>query len=122
MNTDVGVLNILFDRNFLVMAFVGVLAFATVVTFGLPLLDRRSLGSRMKSVSERREELRQKHHAALGKRGGLRVAPVSFMKQTLEKFNLSKRLESANTRDRLMQAGFRGQAPLVTFMFFRFVM
>jgi tight adherence protein C len=122
MSTDVGVLNILFDRNFLIMAFVGVLAFATVVTLGLPLLERRSLGSRMKSVSEKREELRAKHHAALSKRTTLRTEPVSFMKQTLESLNLSKILESSNTRDKLVQAGYRGQAPLVTFMFFRFVM
>src|SRR3954447_12118323 len=122
MSTDVGVLNILFDRNFLIMAFVGVLAFATVVTLGLPLLERRSLGSRMKSVSEKREELRAKHHAALSKRTTLRTKPVSFMKQTLESLNLSKILESSNTRDKLVQAGYRGQAPLVTFMFFRFVM
>ena len=122
MSTDVGVLNILFDRDFLIMAFVGVLAFATVVTLGLPLLERRSLGSRMKTVSEKREELRAKHHAALSKRSTLRTEPVSFMKQTLESLKLSKILESSNTRDKLVQAGYRGQAPLVTFMFFRFVM
>lgn len=122
MSTDVGVLNILFDRNFLIMAFVGVLAFATVVTLGLPLLERRSLGSRMKSVSEKREELRAKHHATLNKRSTLRTEPVSFMKETLEKLNLSKILESSNTRGKLVQAGYRGQAPLITFMFFRFVM
>lgn len=122
MSTDVGVLNILFDRDFLIMAFVGVLAFATVVTLGLPLLERRSLGTRMKSVAEKREELRQKHHAALSKRSSLRAEPVTFMKQTLEKLKLSSILESSNTRDKLVQAGYRGQAPLVTFMFFRFVM
>jgi tight adherence protein C len=122
MGLDVGILNILFDRNFLVMSFVGILAFATVVTLGLPLLERRSLGSRMKLVSEKREELRQKHHAALSKRTALRTEPVSFMKQTLEQLKLSNFLESANTRDKLVQAGYRGQAPLITFMFFRFVM
>jgi tight adherence protein C len=122
MTTDVGVLNILFDRDFLIMAFVGVLAFATVVTLGMPLLARHSLGARMKLVAEKREELRQKHHAALHKRSTLRTEPVSFMKQTLEKLKLSSILESSNTRDKLVQAGYRGQAPLVTFMFFRFVM
>jgi tight adherence protein C len=122
MSTDVGVLNILFDRDFLIMAFVGVLAFATVVTLGLPLLARHSLGARMKVVAEKREELRQKHHAALSKRSTLRTEPVTFMKQTLEKLKLSSILESSNTRDKLVRAGYRGQAPLVTFMFFRFVM
>ena len=122
MSLDVGILNLLFDRSFLAMLFVGGLAFATVVTLGLPLLDRRSLGTRMKAVSERREELRQSHHAAMNKRNTLRTEPVTFMKRTLEKLNLQKFLESANTRERLVQAGYRGQAPLITFMFFRFVM
>jgi tight adherence protein C len=122
MNTDVGILNILFNRDFLVMAFVGVLAFATIVTLGLPLLDKRSLGSRMRAVSDKREELRIKHHAALSKRATLRTEPVGFMKQTLERLKLSKILESEDTRDKLMQAGYRGQAPLVMFLFFRFVM
>src|SRR3954470_16845021 len=103
MDQELGVLNMLFDRDFLAMAFVGVLAFATVVTLGLPLLERHSLGTRMKLVSERREELRQKHHAALNKRNTLRTEPVSFMKQTLEGLKLSKILESANTRERLVQ-------------------
>jgi tight adherence protein C len=101
---------------------VGVLAFATIVTLGLPLLDKRSLGSRMRAVSDKREELRIKHHAALSKRATLRTEPVGFMKQTLERLKLSKILESEDTRDKLMQAGYRGQAPLVMFLFFRFVM
>jgi len=122
MSTDVGILNVLFDRDFLVTVFVGLLAFAAVVTLGLPLLERHSLGNRMKSVAERREELRLKHHAQLNKRGTLRTEPVTFMKQTLERLKLSNILESANTRERLMHAGYRGQAPLVTFLFFRFVM
>ncbi len=122
MSTDVGVLNILFDRDFLVMSVVGILAFATVATLGMPMLNRRALGDRMKSLGERREELRQKHLAAISKRNTLRAEPISFMKKLLEKLNLSKALESENTREKLIQAGFRGQAPLITFMFFRFVM
>jgi len=108
MSTDVGVLNILFDRDFLVASLAAVLAFATIVTIGLPLIERRSLGDRMKAVSERREELR--------------AEPVSFMKQTVDRLKLSNILESPNTRDKLVRAGYRGQAPLIMFMFFRFVM
>lgn len=44
------------------------------------------------------------------------------MKQTLDQLNLQNILESANTKERLAMAGYRGQGPLVTFMFFRFVM
>jgi tight adherence protein C len=120
MNT---VMNLLFDKSFLVMLFVGILAFATVLTLGVPYLEGNGLNERLKSVARRREELRAKHHAALNaKRGSLRIEPISYMKATLERFNLGNVLESENTREKLSSAGYRGQAPLITFMFFRFVM
>ena len=106
----------------MITAVSAIFAFATVVTLGLPMLDRNQLGQRMKAVSERREELRLRHHASLNKRGSLRSEPVSFMKATVERFKLSNILESEGTREKLTQAGKRGQAPLIAFMFFRFVM
>jgi len=120
---NIGILNVLFDRNFLITAITAILAFATIVTFGLPLLDRSSLGTRMKAVSERREELRAAHHAALNaRRGSLRVEPITFMKQVVDRFKLANVMESPDMKDKLAQAGMRGQAPVVTFLFFRFVM
>src|SRR6202000_2668804 len=118
-----GFMDMLFDRNFLVTFFVGLFAFATVVTLGLPLLERNGLDDRLKTVAKRREELRAKHHAALNaKRGALRVEHNTFMKATLDRFKLQNILESENSREKLAAAGYRGQAPLITFMFFRFVM
>ena len=116
-------MTLLFDKDFLAMVFVGILAFATVLTLGIPYLEGNGLNERLKSVAARREELRAKHHAALNsKRASLRVEPVSYMKATLDRFKLGNMLESENTRDQLSCAGSRGQAPLITFMFFRFVM
>src|ERR1700722_6755646 len=117
------IMDLLFDKNFLVTFFVGILAFATVVTLGMPLLERNGLDDRLKSVARRREELRAKHHAALNaKRGSLRVEPISYMKATLDRFKLGNILESENSKEKLASAGYRGHAPLITFMFFRFVM
>ena len=117
------IMNLMFDKEFLVTFFVGLFAFATVVTLGLPMLERSGLEQRLKTVSRRREELRARHHAALNaKRGSLRAEPVSFMKATLDRFKLGDALEGENSKDKLAQAGYRGQAPLITFMFFRFVM
>ncbi|HVV28061.1 MAG TPA: type II secretion system F family protein [Rhizomicrobium sp.] len=117
------IINLLFDRDFLVTTFVGILAFATVVTLGVPLLERDGLDQRLKEVARRREELRARHHAALNaKRGALRVEPATYMKATLEKFKLGSMLEGEDSREKLASAGYRGQAPLITFMFFRFVM
>ncbi|HEY5083251.1 MAG TPA: type II secretion system F family protein, partial [Rhizomicrobium sp.] len=116
-------MNLLFDKAFLATLFVGIFAFATVLTLGGPLLARNGLDDRLKSVARRREELRAKHHAALNaKRGSLRIEPTSYMKATLDRFKLGNILESENSRAKLASAGYRGQAPLITFMFFRFVM
>jgi tight adherence protein C len=115
--------NLLFDKSFIATVFVGILAFATVVTLALPWLERSGLDERLKTVARRREELRAKHHAALNaRRGSLRVEPTSYMKATLDRFKLGNMLEGENSREKLASAGYRGQAPLITFMFFRFVM
>ncbi|HUO02470.1 MAG TPA: type II secretion system F family protein [Rhizomicrobium sp.] len=120
---DVGIFNILFDPTFLATAAAAILAFATIVTLGLPLIERDGLSDRLKSVAQRREELRARHHAALNeKRGSLRVEPSNLMKSTLDRFKLTNLLESEDSRDKLAMAGYRGQAPLIAFMFFRFVM
>jgi tight adherence protein C len=114
---------LLFDKSFLVTAAVAILAFATIVTLGMPLLERNGLSDRLNTVAKRREELRARHHAALNaKRGALRPEPSSYMKATLDKFKLSNVLEGENSKEKLAMAGYRGQAPLITFMFFRFVM
>src|SRR5215469_364540 len=119
---DVGIFNVFFDARFDITLLSAVLAFATVMTLGVPFLERNALGSRMKAVAQRREELRRKHHAALKQRGGLRQEPLSFVKQTVEKLRLSHIVDAEETRERLARAGYRGQGALVTFVFFRFVM
>ena len=120
---SVGFLDILFDKVFLVTAFVAIIAFAAIATLALPLIERDGLGDRLKSVARRREELRARHHAQLNaKRGALRVAPSNMMKSVLDRFKLTSILESDNSRSKLASAGYRGQAPLIAFMFFRFVM
>jgi len=118
-------LDLLYDPQFLVTAIAAIFAFATIVTVGMPMMERNQLGTRMKAVSERREELRARHHASLNNKAakrGLRTEPMTFMKQVVDRLKLSNILESPNTREKLAQAGFRGQAPVVTFLFFRFVM
>ncbi len=61
-------LHLLLEREFLVVAFSAIAAFATVVTLGLPYLASDRLATRMKAVSSRREELRQKQFEALAQR------------------------------------------------------
>ncbi len=119
-------LDLLFDPSFLATAGVGILAFATILTLGLPLFDRDNLSRRLKEVAERREELRARHHAALNaRRGSLRSEPVGttkLIKQIVERFNLTRLVESEGARDKLVSAGLRSPTHYIVFMFFRVVM
>lgn len=118
-------IDLLFNRELMVTLLAGVAAFATIMTIAYPLLASDKLGARLKTVATRREELRRAQREALNAKknsGQLRSTPVGFMKQTVEKLNLRNILESPNTKDKLSRAGYRGQAAIYAFMFFRFVM
>jgi tight adherence protein C len=122
---NIGYWHLLLERDFLVTAFSAIAAFATILTLGLPYMKADALESRMKAVSERRDELRQKQRdafAAAGRRGQLRSTPIGFMKSTVENLKLEKILESPGMKEKLATAGYRGQGPLIAFMFFRFLM
>lgn len=112
----------LLDPQFVVMVLAAVAAFATITSFVLPLLSGDRLDSRMKYVAGERDRLRAERIARLAdeqRQGRLRKDPKSFMKRVVEQLNLRKALETDATRERLKMAGFRGQAPVVAFLFFR---
>lgn len=117
------------DRDNLITALVGVGAFATVATIAMPMLNKgASLEKRMKSVAERREELRRRSRQAMAKEreakdgGGIRQTDAGFYKKVVERLQLKRLLEDPKVIDKLAQAGFRGPRPVTTFYFFRFVM
>jgi len=119
------IIKFLLDPQFVVMVLAAVAAFATVASFVLPLLAGDRLGQRMKYVSSERERMRAERIAALAeeqRQNKLRREPKSFMKQVVEWLNLRKALETEGTRERLKMAGFRGQAPVVAFLFFRAIL
>ena len=43
------------------------------------------------------------------------------MKRVVDQFNLAKWVGQEQARDKLIQAGYRGQAPYVAYLFFRMV-
>ena len=110
------------DREFMVSLITGVATFAAILTVCMPYLSSNKLNSRLKSVANRRQELRAKQKAELEGRATLRQSPVGYMKEAVERFNLETLLDTEGMRMKLAQAGFRGQKPMVTFMFFRLVM
>jgi tight adherence protein C len=112
------------DARFLAMMFAAIGAIATVITLAMPLLVTDTLGKRMKSVAIEREKLRQRERERLarGEKISLRPTPKQYMQHIVDRFNLSKWVGQEEARSLLVQAGYRGHAPYVTFLFFRLVM
>jgi tight adherence protein C len=109
------------DRQFLITVFAAVAAMATILTLTMPLLATDTLGKRMKAVAFEREKLRQRERErmARGEKVSLRQSPKQYVKAVVERFNLTKWLAQEEVREKLVQAGYRGQAPYITFLFFR---
>jgi len=112
------------DINTLAMIFAAIAAGATVLTLAMPLLAPDTLGKRMKAVALEREKmrLRERERLAQGSKVALRQSPKMYMKRAVDNFNLSKWVGQEEARAMLMQAGYRGQAPYITYLFFRMTM
>lgn len=114
------------DPEFILSVLTAIAVFATVITLALPYLETDRLNSRMKYVATERDAMRAKRLADLNvdkPRGRLRgSAPQNFVQQVVDRLNLRKALETNETRKKLRMAGFRGQGPVVIFLFFRIVL
>jgi hypothetical protein len=85
-----------------------VATFATVLTLAGPAFDNGKLTNRLKSVSNRREELRKKSRAALdGEKKSIRVQDNSMTKRFVDRLDLAKMLEDPGVQKKLIQAGLR---------------
>jgi tight adherence protein C len=121
-------LDILIDAvsnpRLLAMLFSAVAAIATVLTLAMPLLATDTLSKRMKSVALEREQMRMRERERLsrGEKIALRRSPKQYMQSIVDQFNLNKWVGQETARTMLVQAGYRGQAPYVTYLFFRMLM
>ncbi len=114
----------LISPAFLAMLLAAVSAFATILALVMPMLARDQMNQRMRVMALERDKMRSQRLAELNKERGttrLRQTPKGFMQQIVDKFDLRSQFDSEELRAKLKMAGFRGQAPLVTYMFFRFV-
>ena len=107
------------DPALLAGALAGGACFATIMTLAAPILNEDRLGSRLKEVAKRREELRKKSRAELNKQGPLRTDANQFAKGMVDKLQLAKRLNDDSLTEKLVRAGLRGQAAQTMFYFYR---
>ncbi len=103
----------------------GVLAagacFATILTLAAPSLAENKLGSRLKEVAKKREELRKKSRADLAKNSASlqHKNANQFAKRLVDRLNLQKALADDSLSEKLIRAGLRGQAAQTMFYFYR---
>ncbi|MEM6495238.1 MAG: type II secretion system F family protein [Pseudomonadota bacterium] len=108
--------------QFLVTLLAAVSAFATVITIAMPLLNRDRMAQRMKVMAIEREKMRAQRVTELKaseRAGSLRQTPKGYMQQMVDALDLRSKFDNEEVRNKLKMAGLRGQAPLVTYMFFR---
>lgn len=98
------------------------LVIATLYTIINPLLEGDKLKKRMDSVSAARDGMRQNRLEQLNKNDGLRSENKGLVRDLVDKLSLEKLLEASDLKDKLAQAGLRGQKPIYTFYFFRFAL
>lgn len=109
------------DPSFLWASVAAIMVFATIVTLTVPMMGADKLDKRIKSVQNRREELRRKSREAIEK-GSSKLRGQekrTLMSRVVESLNLAKLFEDPAIKDKLTQAGFRGNGPVMTFYFFR---
>ncbi len=115
------------NPQFLIAVFAAIAAGAVVFTFGSQFFDRSDTRQRIKRVALEREKLRNQEMARLrgeedsrnSIRGGHEAK--AFVSSIVQRFNLQKAFADEKTQALLMQAGYRGQGPLTTYVFLRFV-
>lgn len=111
------------NTQFVVSALTAIAVVATVITMAMPLLNNDLLVKRMKSVSSERERIRQRERALAKSQQakGLRHESKAYMRNIVERFSLSKWLNTEDAKLKLASAGFRGPQAEIAFLFFRLV-
>ena len=115
------------DPQFVLMTLTMIAVAATVVSLALPLMERDTLRSRMKSAALERDRIRARERAALADSRSGKISlrgdsPKTYMSDLVNRLNLKNLLADENTANRLRMAGYRGQAPMIVFLFARFVL
>jgi tight adherence protein C len=110
------------NPQFIATVMAAVCVFATVLSVAMPMLARDRMNQRMKEMAVERAKMRSARIAELAKdpkSGKLRTAPKGFMQRIVDELDLRSKFDNEELRENLKRAGLRGQAPVVSFMFFR---
>ncbi len=118
-------MSFLIDPNFMLMLIAGIGAALSIITLGFSFVENKDVQKRMTALATERDMIRQRERekmsAAGPGRGSLRQTEKAYMKNIVERLNLSKHLGTAQARSMLTMAGYRQQSAETAFLFFRLV-
>ena len=87
-----------------------------------PMFEGEKLKKRMESVASARETMRDARMQALEAQSALRADGKGRARDIVNRFSLEKLLEASDLKDKLAQAGLRGQSPVYKFYMFRLIL
>src|SRR3990172_6951599 len=114
----------LINTQTMTMVLAAVAAAATVLTLAMPYAFADPLGKRQRSVALNGKKLGARERERLmqeRQKVNLRQSPKQYIQAIVDRFNLTKWVGQEEARLKLVQAGYRGQAPYITYLFFRMV-
>lgn len=102
----------------------GIAAFSSILAVSWPYIFRDTLAERMRKVESERERIRKRERTRLNAEKGkvsLRAEPKRLYKAIVDRFNLAKQAEDGEIVRKLNMAGYRGHAPVTTFLAIRLI-
>ncbi|MEM8798242.1 MAG: type II secretion system F family protein [Pseudomonadota bacterium] len=113
----------------MVALFSAISVFITIVMLANPIVERQRMSDRLKAVATERERIRARERARLasaekgdGKQSYRKEQQQALMQRIVNKFNLRAAFDDGSLSRKLQMAGFRGQRPVIVFLFARFVL
>ncbi len=104
-------------------AVLALMVVGTLYNLLIPMLEGDKMKKRMKSVSSARDAMREQRMRELNNQNrNLRTSNRGKIKTFVDNLSLEKLLEATDLKDKLAQAGMRGQKPIYMFYFFRFAL
>ena len=103
-------------------ALIAILFVASFWIVVVPMFEGNNKKKRMESVAAAREGMRKNRLDNLQKQAGLRADGKGVAKNLVDRFSLEKILEASDLKDKMAQAGLRGQKPIYLFYMARLVL
>jgi tight adherence protein C len=112
------------NTDVIIAAMAALSVFSGCMVLLWPYFARDTLALRMREVAAERENIRIRERTRLqaGKKASLRTEPKKLFKDIVDRLNLNAQADDGQIVQQLRMAGYRGRAPVITFVAVRLIM